>query len=97
MIELQLLEIGRVKRTEYWPGGNRTDVGVGLGFSGQGIINRARLYSFLVFIVVFLYIFYFGADEPLFLGLEAPRPKKKCGRFLLSFPTKSSRQYLYFD
>jgi hypothetical protein len=45
---------------------------VGLGFSGQGIINRARLYSFLVFIVVFLYIFYFGADEPLFLGLEAP-------------------------
>jgi len=46
---------------------------VGLGFSGQGIINRARLYSCLVFIVVFLYIFYFGA-EPLFLGLEAPSP-----------------------
>jgi hypothetical protein len=46
---------------------------VGLGFSGQGIINRARLYSCLVFILVFLYIFYFGA-EPLFLGLEAPSP-----------------------
>ena len=47
---------------------------MGLGFSGQGIINRARLYSCLVFILVFLYIFYFGA-EPLFLGLEAPSPK----------------------
>ena len=46
MIELQLLELGRVKSTKQWPGGNRTDVGVGLGFSGQGIINRARLYSF---------------------------------------------------
>jgi hypothetical protein len=49
----------------------------------------ARAYIRVWFLLLFFYIFYFGA-EPLFLGLEAPSPKD----FLWSVRRTESKTYV---